>query len=127
MISKGNLYIQDTPAHGRGVFTRADLEEGEIIEVCPVIPLNENDLKVLDKTTLYDYYFLWGNQSNRAAIALGFGSIYNHDYHANAHYDMDFDARTITIFALRPIAAEEEICINYNGEPDNEDKVWFDK
>jgi SET domain-containing protein len=40
---------------------------------------------------------------------------------------MDFDAQTIDIYCIRPIAAGEEILINYNGTPEDQTVVWFEK
>jgi hypothetical protein len=40
---------------------------------------------------------------------------------------MDFDAQTIDFYCIKPIAAGDEILINYNGEADNMEKVWFMK
>ena len=61
------------------------------------------------------------------AIALGFGSIYNHAVHANADFILDFENNTIDIVAIRDIAAGEEITINYHGETGNDEKLWFDE
>ena len=44
-----------------------------------------------------------------------------------AEYGMDFDAQTIDFYCIKPIAAGEEIFINYNGDADNKAKVWFEK
>jgi SET domain-containing protein len=123
----GRLYVKKTPDKGRGVFTSEAIKIGEVIEVCPIIELNQDDLKILDGTTLYNYYFLWGVKENKAAIALGFGSLYNHKAFANAHYLMNFQNRTITVFAIKNIEPKEEIFFNYNGVPECEDKVWFEK
>ncbi len=41
--------------------------------------------------------------------------VYNHDYHANAEYEMDFERVTIRIKTVRQIQKGEEIFINYNG------------
>jgi SET domain-containing protein len=58
------------------------------------------------------------------AVALGYGSLYNHSYTPNARYDDE--SPQIKIFtAIREIAAGEEITINYNGEPSDESPVWF--
>lgn len=126
-ISNGRLYVKEVPGKGRGVFAFEPIEAGEVIEVCPVIWLNTKDLKALDGTTLYDYYFLWGKTGRQAAIALGYGSLYNHDYTPNATYDMYFDEKIIVVYALREIPAHEEITFNYNGSPDDQGKVWFEK
>jgi uncharacterized protein len=122
----GYLYIDDIPQKGRGVRTLRPFSEGEIIEICPVLVLPPQDRAHIKDTLLFHYYFEWGDDESQSAIALGYGSMYNHSPNANAHYDMDFEAQTLTIFCVRPIKTTEEITINYNGEIDNQDKVWFE-
>ncbi|MCA9326885.1 SET domain-containing protein-lysine N-methyltransferase, partial [Candidatus Saccharibacteria bacterium] len=57
--------------YGRGVFATRNYIAGEVIEVSPVIELSAEDTAQIDKTLLYDYYFGWGEDGDRAAIALG--------------------------------------------------------
>jgi SET domain-containing protein len=38
---------------------------------------------------------------------------------------MNFDDNTMQIKTVRDIAAGEELTINYNGDWDNEEDVWF--
>ena len=61
----------------------------------------------------------------QAAIALGFGSLYNHETESNATYEMDFDGLVIEIYALRDIHPGHEITINYHGEQGKVDDLWF--
>jgi SET domain-containing protein len=124
-IQNGHLYLQTFENKGRGVCSVKAYDMGEIIEICPVVVLDNGDSKHLDNTRLYDYYFLWGEESETAAVALGFGSLYNHSFEPNAHYYMDFEEKTITITALKDIEPKTEITINYNGDPENQDPVWF--
>ncbi len=123
------LYIAPSPLGGRGVFTARKIHAGEPVEICPVIVLNVGDIAHLDKTALYDYYFLWEDEevpeTKTCAVALGFGSLYNHIAPSNADYEMDFDAQTIKIFAVRDIEAGTEIMINYNGNPEDATPPWF--
>ena len=111
--------------HGRGVFALKNFKKGEIIEKCPIILLNKKDLVFLDKTPLYDYYFSW--VKGGGVIALGFGSIYNHSYEPNAVYKKDVKNNLLIFKALRNIKKGEEINVNYNGDPKNKEKVWFEK
>ncbi len=108
----------------RGMFATAKIRKGEVIEVCPVIVLPLKDKKALEKTLLFDYYFYWGAK-NQPAIVLGYGSIYNHSYKPNAEYDQNVKKQTMTFRALRDIKPGEEIRTNYNGDPDNQDELWF--
>jgi hypothetical protein len=119
------LYITKSDLGGRGVFTGVPIKNGDLIEVCPVIVLKEGEIEILDKTTLYDYYFLWGDDQKLCAVALGFGSLYNHFAPSNADYFMDFDEQIIEIYAVRDIAPGEEITINYHGDPKDTSPTWF--
>ena len=39
---------------------------------------------------------------------------------------MDIDNETITITTVKPVAAGDELFINYNAEPDNTKPIWFE-
>lgn len=120
------LYISDISDKGRGVFTAQEIPDGALIEVCPVLVIPKAELPVIHKTVLHDYYFLWGEDMDDCAIALGFGSIYNHEVHPNANFILDMENQTIDIVAVRDIQPGEEITLNYHGEPGIEDTLWFD-
>lgn len=120
-----SLYIAHSSLGGRGVFTAADIPEGSVIEVCPVIAMPVRDRAFLDETDLYDYYFIWGENDNQCAIVLGYGSLYNHAYEPNAQYAADYDGDTLNFYALQDIAAGEEITVNYNGDPREHTALWF--
>lgn len=118
------IEVRESPIHGRGVFATKKIKKGEIIEVCPVVVVDKKQVPFLEKTELGNYYFDW--EKGKAAIALGFGSIYNHSYNPNAKY-MPYDEKTLRFRARRTIRPGEEICTNYNGEPTCKTKVWFDR
>lgn len=120
-----NLYIAPSPLEGRGVYCGEDIEAGSVIEVCPLIIVPTAEMPLLKKTNLYNYYFEW--KETAGAIALGYGSLYNHSYQPNANYSIDEAFDTLTVTALADIAAGQEILFNYNGDVDNTTKVWFDK
>ncbi len=75
---------------------------------------------------LYNYYFAWGPDSKDAAIALGYGSLYNHSYTPNARYYKDFDNSLIKYVCITDIQKDEEITISYNCDPEDKSPVWFD-
>lgn len=120
-----SLYIASSDNRGRGVFTASPIHEGDIIEVCPVIVIPKRELPIIHKTILHDYYFLWGDKLEDCAIALGYGSMYNHELNPNANFILDLENMTIDIEAIQDIAAGEEITLNYHGEPGDESEVWF--
>lgn len=121
------LYIQEISPNYRGVFCSQLIKNGDLIETCPVIVIPKTQVSRVDKTVLYDYYFIWGEQSNEAALALGYGSLYNHSTNANAVYVVNFIDREIYFLAVKDIDANTEITVNYNGTPDDTAKVWFEK
>ena len=120
-----SLFIANSALGGRGVFTGVPIMKDDLIELCPVIVMKKGEMPLLDKTTLYDYYFLWGDDQEQCVIALGYGSLYNHTAPSNADYGMDFDENLIEIFAVRDIEAGEEITINYHGDPLDTSPTWF--
>lgn len=126
-LQQAPIYVAYSETHGKGVFAARDIDEGEVIEVCPVILFPKEQLANIRQTVLDDYYFDWGDEAAWYALCLGYGSLYNHSYNPNAEYGMDFEAQTIDFYCIRRIAAGEEIFINYNGDPNNLEKVWFEK
>lgn len=126
-VQQASIFVAYSETHGKGVFAARDIEAGEVIEVCPLILFPKSELPHVRQTVLDDYYFDWGDEGEWYAFCLGYGSLYNHSYEPNAEYGMDFDAQTIDFYCVKPIAAGEEIFINYNGDIDNREPVWFEK
>ena len=123
---KPYLYIDVVKDKGRGVFTGEKISKGTVIEVAPVIVMNQFEKALLDKTLLHDYIFVWGKQKDKCCMALGLVPIYNHSYKSNCEYFMDFEDNTIFIKTVRNINKDEELTINYNGNFNDSTKVWFD-
>ena len=108
---------------GRGVFARRAFREGEVIERVPVIVIPLSEIKNSEGWVgLAGYCFLWGE--GKVALALGYGSLYNHSYKPNARYD-DVGRLTKVFSALRAIDPGEEITVNYNGEPNDQAPTGF--
>jgi hypothetical protein len=116
------LYIDQSPGKGRGVFSDSPIPADALIERAPVIVVPTGQWELMERTVLIDYYFAWQEHS---ALALGFGSLYNHSYTPNARYRKLFAEQMIEIVALRTIHASEEILINYNGDPQDDSPLWF--
>ena len=121
------IYFAPSDISGRGVFTIHEIPAGTLIEICPVIVLPKDELPIIHGTKLHDYYFTWGIDQKQCAIALGYGSIYNHDKDSNAEYNLNLADNTIEIVAVKDIPSGAEITINYNGETGDGKKVWFEK
>lgn len=120
------LFIASAESMGQGVFTSESISAGTVIETAPVIVMNTEERKLLDKTRLHDYIFEWGYEKKQCCMALGFVPVYNHSYESNCDYEMDYENEMICIRAIREITAGEQLFINYGGDWDNKKPVWFD-
>ncbi len=112
-----NLKIQPCK-YGRGVFAGKDFARGELIEVCPVLLLNEHDINMawaLHSYALEKYYFNYDEKY--AAIALGYGSLYNHSYNSNAEYSSNTKEEEVIIYARKKIKKGNQIFIDYGYNP----------
>lgn len=123
---KSYLSIRNASNKGRGVFATQEISSGTTIEESPVIVMENADRILLDQTLLHDYIFEWGDDKKQCCMALGYVALYNHSYESNCEYVMDYESQTIRVLTMRDIQRNEELTINYNGDWDNEEKVWFD-
>ena len=119
------LYLGHNESKGRGVFTKERIKAGTVIEESPVIVMEQKDREHLDKTLLHDYIFEWGATKEQCCMALGYIPMYNHSYKSNCEYYMDYEEETIQVKTVRVIEAGEELTINYNGDWNDEKKLWF--
>jgi uncharacterized protein len=121
------LKIVEFPNKGRGVVADGAFAAGQTIERCPVIAIPASEAPLIRDTRLAHYYFEWGDDCKQAAIALGYGSLYNHSYSPNARYEFREAEEYLEFIALRNIAVGEEITINYNNlGPSASHPVKFD-
>lgn len=117
------IEVKRVRGKGRGVFARVFLEEGCEIERVPVLVLPEDEVCGSDDCSLLgNYCFYWA--PGKVALALGYGSLYNHSYTPNATY-LDLPNRTKLFRAIRDIQPGEEITVNYNGDPADNTDVGF--
>ena len=110
-----SIAVQHFIEKGRGVVAMRPFRAGETIERPPVIVISANEAPLIRDTRLAHYYFEWGDDCRQAAIALGYGSLYNHSYAPNARYEFREDEECLEFIALRDIELGEEITINYNN------------
>jgi uncharacterized protein len=117
------LEIRSDPLKGRGVFAAAPIAAGALIERAPVIIVPASQCPLLDQTILHDYYFHWDGDPDgegRGAVALGLVALCNHSRRPSARVRRNYARDTLDLVALAPIAAGDEVTIDYNCA------LWFD-
>ena len=129
LVASEKIYIKQSKIldAGRGVFAKRDIKKDELIEKCPVVEVPKYDVSNVREGILVTYFFYFGKNKQRLAIALGFGSIYNHSYKPNATYKIRHKEKTIDFIALKNIKKDDEITVNYNyGNPKDKSPLWFE-
>jgi len=111
-------------AKGWGVFANKDIKSGELIEVVPLILLPMSEFEAIKKIKLYYYFFEYSNKE--FAIAMGYGSLYNHSYNPNSRYYYNY-SRELEVYAIKNIKKGEEIFFNYNYYPNDKTPLddWY--
>ncbi len=120
------LSIQHSLGKGRGVYARSLFSQGGLIESAVVLFIPAGEWICIKNTVLSNYWFSFGPNKEDVAIALGYGSLFNHSYTPNAVYEVKENEMTILFKALRQIEQGEEILINYNRAPGDRSPLWFD-
>ncbi len=114
---------------GLGVFASRRITAAEVVEVAPVIciKLDYQVLPALLRQRVFHWERLAGHDKVHA-LALGYGSMYNHANPANLRFAACHDGAAISFVAVRAIEAGEELTINYNnvgGSHESEEDSWF--
>jgi len=122
-IPNHRIEIRTSPTRGRGVFARTPIAPGTEIEAAPVLVIPAVDCPALDHTIIHDYYFHWDGDPDgvgTGALGLGLVTLCNHADRANAKVERNSARQTLDLIASAPIAAGEEITIDYGC------KLWFE-
>lgn len=124
-----SIYVAISDIHGRGVFAQLAIKPGAIIEICPIIKMNLQEMTVRKHMLLNYYAFMIDEESEYTAIALGYGSLYNHSNTCNAIFYFNKEKELLIFEAVNPIAKDEEITINYLGPESAGQSIenWMEK
>ena len=109
------IEVGDSEIHGHGVFATRKIVKGAIIERCPYIVIDDDD--VAEANRLQDYLFTSPDEEGDYLCVLGYGMVYNHSDSPNAEWEIDDDdIRFVRFTALREIKKGEEILHSYGQE-----------
>jgi len=133
-IEPALAYVKDTGTpSGRGVFASRGFKAGETVEICPVVVVNNelaNGLPQEVACILFGWSYLVTRQAGPlTALALGYGSLYNHNNPANMRYEADDHLKALRFIAVRDIVQDEELTVNYNsygGGAESSNNRWFE-
>ena len=67
----------------------------------------------------YDWNDEWG------AFVLGYCVLTNHSFAANTIYKRNYEEKKMEYYAEKDIQKDEEILINYNGDPDDKTPLEY--
>ena len=103
----------------RAVLAARTIQKGTVIEECPIILIPKKEWDAIDATELGHYNYAWNKAHD--CIVLGYCGLVNHSFEPNAVYKRGYAKNTMRYYALKEIAPDEEITVNYNGDPKNMD------
>jgi SET domain-containing protein len=113
------LELRNDAIKGRGVFTKETIPTNTLVEISPVLLFNATEYANHGKYTILDHYtYCW--PGGYYGLALGLGSMFNHNSTPNVGFIRDFPNKLIRYVTLREIQAEEELCISYGNH------LWFE-
>ncbi len=118
------LYFAPSGKHRIGMYCVEDIQQDSIIEICPILLITQDQVALIKQGhILYEYYFQWID--GQIALALGYGSLYNHSAEPNASFDPDYANEHIVFKAETEILSGTEILVDYHaGIPGS--KLWFE-
>jgi hypothetical protein len=143
--STSPVHVGASSRHGRGVFSNTELPVGTIVEVSPVLLITREEG---DRDDVFGrYIFEWDVDADLTAyaLALGWGSLFNHAGDPSCAYTRADDDETIAaslaaapggvtglaaglapallFTTLRAVIAGEELTIDYSGFGEHD--MWF--
>ncbi len=110
---------------GRGVYAGRAFSPGEIVESCPVILLDLNTQPFPRQIRRLVYNW----SKTQVALALGYGSLYNHHDQPNLTFKRNTKNQSISFSARRQIEPGEQLTISYDYTGSGEsprDRSWFE-
>jgi SET domain-containing protein len=95
---------------GRGVFAARRFTEGEVIEVCPTVMFEDDEIEGPVR-----HYLFSARQPGKVMLVFGYAMLYNHAAQPNM-FHRTAGRLLIEFVALRDIEAGEELTHDYGEE-----------
>ena len=116
------FYIGTNDKKGRGLFTAMDIPPLSVIHVAPCIVVPKDEYESHVQHTIFEHYVFNDTVTGNKLLALGYGSLFNHDsHHPNVIYHIRSHQQIIEYKSgAQMIPKDTELCISYGS------KLWFD-
>jgi SET domain-containing protein len=113
VCKRGRVAIGASSISGRGAFSTEHIRDGDIIERCPAIEVDDRDIG----GELLNYVF-YGSEESSRLVVMGYGMLFNHSSVPNVAYYLEQTALgpELVIYALRNIRKGEELFYNYGDD-----------
>ena len=109
------LSVRTVPGRGRGVFAAQDIQEGVQVLADPIVLVPHEEADSTNASVIGRYVFEW-NDDGDLCVVFGLGSLINHGLPANVRLESNEEERTMDFFAVRDIAAGEELVYDYGHD-----------
>ena len=113
------LFTVGVGEKGRGLFANTDIPCRTIIHVAPCVLCRSDEYDKHLRHTCLEHY-LFKLKPGDKLLALGYGSLFNHDKSPNVDYRKDESRLLICFLAARQITKGDELCISYGSN------LWFE-
>lgn len=121
-VKNVKMYIDHSLVGGRGIFASENIKEGEIIERCPLVPM---ELRSKDQKDRAVWTYCYSKPLCECAeckehgflfyMVLGYGMIYNHQDNNNAEMIFNHKDYYVDIKAIKNISKDTEIFVYYGS------------
>jgi SET domain-containing protein len=108
------IKMKVTKKMGRGMFATQSIKKGEYIHYAEIVTLKWSEMKNIKTLNQYTFYY----DQKYVALALGYGSLFNHSFNNNLKtWMVEKGNRWVIAFqATRPIKKGEQLFIYYGDD-----------
>ena len=112
LFHNDKLEVRKSSLQGYGVFTKEDIDEGELLEEC-------HHIEIPDDVTVERYMFNWPRgdyEFEKYVLSLGYGCIYNGAVpgEENVNWKTDIENDILVFHAIKNIKKESELLLYYD-------------
>lgn len=119
-LKPSKVVVNYSGIEGIGVFATEDINEGDVVERCPMVKLAWRSNYIHDPSI---WKYCYGqprcdcsdckNHGGFMWMVLGYGMIYNHQDIPNTKWVFNYDKAYADVIATKPITGGQEIFVSY--------------